>query len=152
MGLLLHRKVVWGHKVTNLKATHNNIYKLLKSVKLFEVTKLRIWKQLTMVSCRALISRELFEVTKLRIWKQLTTRLRAQQKPRLVVWGHKVTNLKATHNAAKPALYLRSVVWGHKVTNLKAIHNENPNSKNFLMLFEITKLRFWKQFTTIMSF
>ena len=124
---LKKRKVVWGHKVTNLKATHNYVEPTANPVTLFEVTKLRIWKQ-------------------------LTTRLRAQQKPRLVVWGHKVTNLKATHNAAKPALYLRSVVWGHKVTNLKAIHNENPNSKNFLMLFEITKLRFWKQFTTIMSF
>ena len=40
-----------------------------------------------------------------------------------VVWGHKVTNLKATHNIASFFSYISPVVWGHKVTNLKATHN-----------------------------
>ena len=139
---------------------------------LFEVTKLRIWKQLTTGEKKALYMLKLFEVTKLRIWKQLTTYLQngyihwcclrsqsyefesnsqptgvivcvslcclrsqsyefesnSQQKHGEpsggnVVWGHKVTNLKATHNMEIKKPYYNSVVWGHKVTNLKATHN-----------------------------
>ena len=40
-----------------------------------------------------------------------------------VVWGHKVTNLKATHNDINDLKIIFNVVWDHKVTNLKAIHN-----------------------------
>ena len=43
-----------------------------------------------------------------------------------VVWGHKVTNLKATHNSQSLTRSQTFVVWGHKVTNLKATHNNAP--------------------------
>ena len=66
----------------------------------------------------------------------------------LVVWDHKVTNLKAIHNAGRGTVYSGTIVWDHKVMNLKAIHNPNTYQKPLLMLFEITKLRIWKQFTT----
>ena len=90
--------VVCGHKVTNLKATHNHIAKCMDKDELFEVTKLRIWKQLTTISAKASFKNMLFEVTKLRIWKQLTTTFQWKSQTNCVVWGHKVTNLKATHN------------------------------------------------------
>ena len=115
---------------------------------MFEVTKLRIWKQLTTSVRVSLFVVSLFEVTKLRIWKQLTTPifvlsyggyccLRSQSyefesnsqlyknftNTGSVVWGHKVTNLKATHNNIDIKIINFLVVWGHKVTNLKATHN-----------------------------
>ena len=90
-----------------------------------------------------------------------------------VVWDHKVTNLKAIHNWIFHNLPIlpsclrsqsyefesnsqqelnssiqRVVVWDHKVTNLKAIHNETGYFQRYFGLFEITKLRIWKQFTT----
>ena len=65
---------------------------------LFEITKLRIWKQLTTCEGLCYVLVKLFEFTKLRIWKQLTTNFALKIAPTLVVWGHKVTNLKATHN------------------------------------------------------
>ena len=65
---------------------------------LFEVTKLQIWKQLTTGSTLSRCVALLFEVTKLRIWKQLTTPSANLATKNEVVWGHKVTNLKITHN------------------------------------------------------
>ena len=67
----------------------------------------------------------------------------------MVVWDHKVTNLKATHNVAGNTPIQTEVVWGHKVTNLKATHNSAPRCVCLLKLFEITKLRIWKQLTTL---
>ena len=96
----------------------------MRKLMLFEVTKLRIWKQLTTSLRSALIRLSLFEVTKLRIWKQLTTK-----------WNSFSTD--------------RPVVWGHKVTNLKATHNQSAHSVKVFWLFEVTKLRIWKQLTTL---
>ena len=67
--------VVWDHKITNLKAIHNITWAYHNWIRLFEITKLRIWKQLTTAVCYSLSKLLLFEVTKLRIWKQLTTTL-----------------------------------------------------------------------------
>ena len=66
----------------------------------------------------------------------------------IVVWGHKVTNLKATHNSPSNHIWCIPVVWGHKVTNLKATHNHACSLKLTLKLFEVTKLWIWKQLTT----
>ena len=65
--------VVWGHKVTNLKATHNYDYKQVQD-----------WFR-----CLRSQSYE-FESN-----SQLFTGYVSRE---AVVWGHKVTNLKATHN------------------------------------------------------
>ena len=121
--------------------------KIVKKLLLFEVTKLRIWKQLTTSFPNYYSRGRLFEVTKLRIWKQLTTGVLLATLPKgclrsqsyefesnsqhrkqnkmsgCVVWGHKVMNLKATHNSIVQKKHLRPVVWGQKVTNLKATHN-----------------------------
>ena len=114
---------------------------------LFEITKLRIWKQFTTSFAIESTTKELFEITKLRIWKQFTTMLlegfynfgclrsqsyefesNSQQYAPIkqkgsVVWGHKVTNLKAIHNYRGHKNRCNRVVWDHKITNLKAIHN-----------------------------
>ena len=47
---------------------------LFKRLRLFEVTKLQIWKQLTTYKENNNDIEKLFEVKKLQIWKQLTTR------------------------------------------------------------------------------
>ena len=67
----------------------------------------------------------------------------------MVVWDHEVTNLKATHNKNHDKFVSDLVVWDHKVTNLKATHNRTPWLMPLLRLFEVTKLRIWKQLTTV---
>ena len=116
-------KVIWDHKVTNLKAIHNEDFFEDDVDMLFEITKLRIWKQFTTNFTRCNGVYLLFEVTKLRIWKQLTT-------PRIceMVWPplFEVTKLR---------------IWKQLTTKRKfrVSHRE---------LFEVTKLRIWKQLTT----
>ena len=119
----------------------------------------------------------LFEITKLRIWKQLTTMSVHNRVITKVVWDHKVTNLKATHNCfSLQALaffcclrsqsyefesnsqrssswsQMATVVWDHKVPNLKATHTWVRTQSKKGLLFEITKLRIWKQLTTYGQF
>ena len=116
--------VVWGHKVTNLKATHNKNVTQILPEKLFEVTKLRIWKQLTtsMLICSCALL--LFEVTKLRIWKQLTTLLPFMIGRCLLF---EITKLR---------------IWKQLTTPLISYRLRG-------MLFEIKKLQIWKQLTTV---
>ena len=116
-------------------------------MRLFEVTKLRIWKQLTTITKNRKISIGLFEVTKLRIWKQFTTQR--------YVSAHAIGCLRSQNyefesNSQHFAQgdIVRQVVWDHKITNLKTIHNVPKAINKRPKLFEITKLRIWKQFTT----
>ena len=119
--------VVWGHKVTNLKATHNSTYHIapLKHV---------VWGH---------------KITNLKTTHNLNQALRYACQ---VIWDHKVTNLKATHNYVLACYRLFTVVWGHKVTNLKATHNKPIEKPYKAPLFEVTKLRIWKQLTTMIPF
>ena len=156
----------------NLKATHNALWLSYHTERLFEVTKLRIWKQLT-TSCTLPGSAfMLFEVTKLRIWKQLTTitlALIAVHKlfevTKLQIWKQLTTEktphihfisclrsqsyeFESNSQQASEGGQIVKVVWGHKVTNLKATHNVYLALLYMLLLFEVTKLRIWKQLTT----
>ena len=98
--------VVWDHKVTNLKAIHNTIPTLILRKRLFEITKLRIWKQFTtswqginILSCCLRSQSYEFESN-----SQLSQQ---EYHHYYVVWDHKVTNLKAIHNNKLPRSRIR---------------------------------------------
>ena len=114
---------------------------------LFEVTKLRIWKQLTTSLTDEATLSGLFEVTKLRIWKQLTT---AKGIKKMICCCLRSQSYEFESNSQHIMQTTNNleVVWGHKVTNLKATHNVQRWPKLPQALFEVTKLRIWKQLTT----
>ena len=115
---------------------------------LFEVTKLRIWKQLTTCIEDAIDCGELFEVTKLRIWKQLTTSsfwltqmmscLRSQS------YEFESNSQRWAVQGCNLGRCLRSQSYEFE-SNSQLSHWENLNHQG---LFEVTKLRIWKQLTT----
>ena len=142
-------RVVWGHKVTNLKATHN--YFLAISLALFCCLRSQSYE---------FESNSQHDPTATTL---TTSCLRSQsyefesnsQLPyvrktrRKVVWGHKVTNLKATHNCQKQLYFEKLLFEVTKLRIWKQLTTGRLRKGWKFVLFEVTKLRIWKQLTTL---
>ena len=130
IGCWVDKGCYWYVKDTILKAIHNLIW-----------------------SC-PFSSTVVTDMSKIQFWKQFTTLLIALIPFSRCYWYVKDTILKAIHNFVNLTWKVdSSCYWYVKDTILKAIHNvRTAFGRSFYVVTDMSKIQFWKQFTTIYGY
>ena len=172
------RNCIQYYKDTILKAIYNYFHAIRPAKRtVFSITKIQFWKQFTtfvilydiavyciqyykdtilkaiyngfedLISCLITV----FSITKIQFWKQFTTihyDVGLTQKLYSVLQRYNFeSNLQ--RNVTRHIFYIHCIQY-YKDTILKAIYNGYiDRGQDMTTVFSITKIQFWKQFTTV---